>query len=1403
MTAGCFALVAAWTFAATPQPPRPSQALDVEPEELQAGLVAQYRWGHGQANLSRVDPKLAFFLAESSPHPRIPAGPFEVQWDGVLLIHETGPISFDAWLCGELTLEVDGVRVCAGRGEDAAARVEPNEKLDRRPGVYRLRARYRSLAGKPARLQVWWQGMSFAREPLPAWRLKHLATQETPVLRSEQQVDAGRAAVEQLGCARCHGSGLPGASGPPPGPAIHDIGRRASRSWLADWLDHPSRVRPGARMPRLFASDRSGFVERWIVAEYLAGRPAGNEPAPDKPGDHRMGRRHFVSIGCAACHFLPDLERAQQPDLGQTAFAGLGDRLPAGALSAFLEDPRARYPDGRMPRLGLSPDAARDIAAYLLLWSKPPHGFGAETAAARRDGGAATADVPTPDELAAVQRRFAARDPSATALALVREKRCGACHPGAELEGGVPTPAQTAAIPIPGDAARRGCLAAEHRPAFEVDTATRHAIAAYRAVAEHETHQSESAARGQALARFGCVRCHQRDSDRPPPLEQIGSTLGGAWLQNVPYQRTPRLSYAHQKYTSDHLLAAVREGVSGLRHARYSYRMPAFDGDAGLIVRALAEADGELPDSPATQATGTSGLDPVADPTWGTLHGPALVGFQGYACVSCHVWNGQALADPDPGAVGPDLTRLVGRIRSDWFGRFLENPQRFHPGTPMPSVFPRGQPATLRSVLDGDSARQRSALWSYFALGKGAPSPKPAPPLPLGGPPAGQPPRVAQIPLHLPAGGVIESICLLTDSHDLVVYDVGRTSLHSIWSGAQILRSVQGRIRTNAPGGTLVASGFPSEPAIALRRGDGDPERPATVAFNGYDRLDGAVTIRTQAEFAAGRVQIAETLRVQTGPTGRTLVCDRRVHGIPADCRVEFRSLVPAGLAPAVVTAAGPVDSAVSGQVLTVRAAPDVHGSAQFAVSWALGVAQSPAPYERTLVADPAPAAGSLVRPGYRAIAYARPKTVSGEDRVMPSAVAVHPRDGRVFVASMKTGEILVLRDPAGDGSTARFDDYARGLFQEAYSMLADDDALYVLHRRNLTRVVDRDGDGFADRFDRVVGLPHSVADSYDYGYGLTRDRSGAFVVSYAPYASTHLSGSGGAVRLVPGQPAAEVAYGFRNPVGWCAGPDREIFWTDNQGEWVATNKLCHLTPGRFFGFPNPAQKHHASRPRGKTAVWVPYAWAHSVNGVAYDHTGGKFGPFAGQLFLAELMFGGSIVRASLEKVNGEYQGACFPFWGKGLLGPLTLAFDPRGPLYVGGITEPGWMAQPDRGALFRIDFTGVMPFEMESIQVRSRGFEIVFTKPVRRESAADAAAYHVEHYRYEYTGAYGSPELDRTTVPVEQVTVSADGRRVQLTTTPLVTDRVYMITAAGVRSADGQALVYPTGAYTLNEVPR
>src|SRR5262249_9192492 len=154
---------------------------------------------------------------------------------------------------------------------------------------------------------------------------------------------------------------------------------------------------------------------------------------------------------------------------------------------------------------------------------------------------------------------------------------------------------------------------------------------------------------------------------------------------------------------------------------------------------------------------------------------------------------------------------------------------------------------------------------------------------------------------------------------------------------------------------------------------------------------------------------------------------------------------------------------------------------------------------ERTILPVAGTIEGSLERPGYRAIAYPRPKTATGEDRILPSALAVNPRDGRVFVASFKTGELFVLRNPDGDGKAAHFENYAHALFQEALSMRAEPDALSVLPRRTLPRLVETKGDGVAHRFERVAALPQGIADTYDYGYGLVRDRGGAFVYTHAP----------------------------------------------------------------------------------------------------------------------------------------------------------------------------------------------------------------------------------------------------------------------------------------------------------------
>jgi len=1174
------------------------------PEDLKPGLLAEYRsLVDPSATVTRVDPKPAYALGESSPHPRIPPGAFEVAWTGFILIQDTDAITFG----GDAAIEIDG-RAVKG-------------PVELKPGFHPIR-----ITSRAKRVQLTWESKGFSREPIPPWKFRH-APVDLPEIR-------GRERVGKLGCARCHRDAFPGVQDPPPGPSLADLGKRVHAAWLISHLDH--------------AGPMTDAEKKTVAATLLRG---GAPRAPDPAGDHRTGRRTFINVGCAACHFLPDEAPEDQPVSDRIPLAGLNDRMGHAQLAAFLVDPKSRYPDGRMPAIPMAGKEARDIAAFVLLWSKP-----------------AIADAPideVPNE------------------ALVREKRCAQCHEQVEPLN----------IPIKAGGDCRG-------PRFGLDEPAKKEIAAYLAVASRDRHPSEVDERRRRLERAGCVRCHSRDTDRPAPLEASGSTLGGSNLQMIPFLKTPRLTNAWSKYSREYLVASIRNGVSAVRHSKYTYRMPLFGDHAETLARALQDADG---DDPAPEPA------PPADPTLPPL-GPSLVGFGGYSCVSCHIWQGKSFAEPDPGAIAPELTTVTHRIRREWFDRWVEDPARVQPGTPMPQIFKHGLPATLGQFLDGDAAKQKDAVWAYLSLGKDAPAPKPLPLLPLDVPADG--PLVAQIPVVLPDKKIVEAIVVLFASNDLLVYDVSTLAVRGVYVGARVVRQVKGRIRQYLVTGTPVNTG---------------PLDPPPGSFVGYDRLADGVRIRST--------------------------------GTAQEYRLSGRKLGPIELPPA----------------------------------------QAPPAAEVVVLQDPGKLDGALERPGYRAAPLPRPKSSSGEDLVMPGAIAADPRDGRIFVASMKRGELYVIKDP----EKPVFEDYTGGLFQEAYSMVAESGALYVLHRRNLTKITDSDGDGKADRFDRVAALPHGVADTYDYGYGLNRDKTGSFVLTYAPYANHTMAGSGSLIRLLEGGKVEELAYGFRNPLGWVAGPDGDMYYTDNQGEWVATNKLCHIVPGRYYGFPNSQQKQHAQKPFGKTTVWVPYGWAHSINGVTYDATGGKFGPFAGQFFMAELMFGGAIIRASVEKVNGEMQGSCFPFWGKGLLGPVVLTFDPKGRLWVGSITEPGWMAQPDRGGVYRIDFTGETPFEVREIRVLRDGFRLIFTAPVDAKSAADPASYLAEYYRYEYTGAYGSPELDRTRAAIEKAAVAADGRSVDLTLPPLVKDRVYLITSKGVKSAKGEPLVHPQGAYTLNEIPR
>ncbi len=441
--------------------------------------------------------------------------------------------------------------------------------------------------------------------------------------------------------------------------------------------------------------------------------------------------------------------------------------------------------------------------------------------------------------------------------------------------------------------------------------------------------------------------------------------------------------------------------------------------------------------------------------------------------------------------------------------------------------------------------------------------------------------------------------------------------------------------------------------------------------------------------------------------------------------------------------------------------------------------------------------------------------------------------DGKLLVCTRR-GEMWLVHNPLeADPNTVRVTRYCTALHEALGMWVQDDRTTYVVQRAELTRVTDTDGDGVADEFVTVCDRWGVSGDYHEYAFGPARDRDGNFFITLnVGFGGGHQAKSpwrGWCVKVNPRTGAMEPwAYGLRSPNGVNFGPDGELFYADNQGEWVATNKLHHLQRGRFYGHQaglrwvpfspfaglvptavpsgmlyDGQRGPGANAPSGMPQVdppviWFPYGrMGKSLSEPIWDTTGGRFGPFAGQCLVGDQSTS-VVMRVAMERVNGVFQGACFPFRSGFQCGVNRLAFAPDGTLFVGQ-TSRGWGSIGGKPfGLQRVTYTGAEPLEIHHLTLTRTGFDLTFTKPVDPVTAA--AAVPVESYTYVYSSAYGCPETDRRAEPVTGSRLSADGRTLSLAVSNLRPGRVYAIRPEGIRTTTGERVLHPEAYYTLNE---
>ncbi len=419
----------------------------------------------------------------------------------------------------------------------------------------------------------------------------------------------------------------------------------------------------------------------------------------------------------------------------------------------------------------------------------------------------------------------------------------------------------------------------------------------------------------------------------------------------------------------------------------------------------------------------------------------------------------------------------------------------------------------------------------------------------------------------------------------------------------------------------------------------------------------------------------------------------------------------------------------------------------------------------------------------------------------------------------------------SGDPADVRISTLAEGVYEPS-GLCAVGDALYVSHRKAITRLTDRDGDGYFETHEDVAS-GWEAWNYHQFTFGLVHvpdpdvpERSGTLYATLstamAPPAWEGMGTNAAPNGLLRGgilevdltsRTSRIIAGGTRTPNGIGIGPEGTLFYCDNQGTWMPASQLAEVVPGRFYGHfnntnvvPKLAERFplggfasiFCDRPRAPAAVFLPQG---ECSNSPSQPILMERGPYAGQMLVGDITAGG-LRRLALERVDGVWQGAAFQCTQGLEVGVNRLAWGPDGSLYAGGIGAGGnWNYNGTQFGLERLVPNDHVTFEMYAMRVTEEGFEITFTKPVDRAWLADPSHYELRSWSYRPTKDYGGPKIDERNLQVRAARASDDGRVVHLEI-----DGREVNTCVHLRcdptAADGERIWSTDAWYTLQRIP-
>lgn len=728
----------------------------------------------------------------------------------------------------------------------------------------------------------------------------------------------GEALFNRVGCLACHDSQDEGATPIATSVALPHLSDKYSAHSLATFLKDPHKARPSGRMPALGLKDEE---YRDLAAYFLRDRqlppnveyavyhgswdklPNFDELQPVKKGQSAgfdltvAGRENNFAIRFSTLMFLPK-------DGNYSFILGSDDGSRLLIDDKVVVDIDGVHPhQDKRERTALSAGQHRVVVEYF-------QGGGEWTVAAEIEGNGLTR------QSIATLCRLTEAPPQADDTPvftidseLVTKGRdlfasvgCANCH---QMKSNEERVASTRSTKKWNELAKTGGCVAE-TPAVGLPNfhfTTRQVAAITAAMSAPMSEETPPQLVHRTLVTLNCYACHARGEIKTAPvatdedddgLPQAPVFVGGVEEARNGFFKSsqpemgdegripPSLSGVGDKLTDDWLKQVLDRGAND-RQNYMQTKMPRFGGrNVGHLTAALIAVD-RLPDAAPQVVFDEPEYRVKSD-------GRHLVGAKALSCIKCHDFA----QHPSQGVRAINLVTMTKRLRSDWFYRYLLNPQDYRPGTRMPAPWPFGQ-TTVRDVLDANVDLQIAAVWTYLSDGDKAA-------IPVG---------LVREPIELVAtdapilyrnfieGAGSRGIGVGYPEKVNLAWDANNMRLAMIWHGAfmDASRHWNGRgVGFEAPlgdhvlplpdGPSLVALASPNDPWPMTS----EPARESGYRFKGY-RLDSQR--RPSFLFTVGDVSVNDNYQplVNEGQKDPHLARLLTINGPATDQKWYFRAL--------------------------------------------------------------------------------------------------------------------------------------------------------------------------------------------------------------------------------------------------------------------------------------------------------------------------------------------------------------------------------------------------------------------------------------------------------------------------------------------------------------------------------